>query len=89
MPQNGWGRPHRDVKRRMHTPEKIVRRLAEGKKLLCKGQDFGTVIRHLEITESTLQGWRNQYGISVKLEALPEFDSIARCTMEFHAHQSG
>ena len=42
-----------DMKRRRHTPEQIIRKLAEGEKLLGQGQDLEAVVRHLEITEST------------------------------------
>jgi len=48
--------------RRRHTPEQIVRKLAEGEKLLGQGQSIEEVARHLEITESTPHRWRNQYG---------------------------
>jgi len=50
------------MKRRRHTPEQIVRKLAEGEKLLGQGQSIEEVARHLEITESTWHRWRNQYG---------------------------
>jgi transposase-like protein len=50
------------MKRRRHTPEQIIRKLAEGEKLLGQGQDIEEVTRHLEITESTWHRWRNQYG---------------------------
>jgi putative transposase len=50
------------VKRRRHTPDQIIRKLAEGEKLLGQGQDLEAVVRHLEITESTWHRWRNQYG---------------------------
>jgi putative transposase len=50
------------MKRRRHTPEQIVRLLAEGEKLLAEGQTVDEVARHLEITESTWHRWRNQYG---------------------------
>jgi putative transposase len=50
------------MKRRRHTPEQIVRKLAEGEKLLGQGQVIEDVCRHLEITESTWHRWRNQYG---------------------------
>jgi putative transposase len=50
------------MKRRRHTPEQIIRKLAEGEKLLGQGQDLEAVVRHLEITESTWHRWRNQYG---------------------------
>jgi transposase-like protein len=50
------------VKRRRHTPDQIIRKLAEGETLLGQGQDLEAVVRHLEITESTWHRWRNQYG---------------------------
>jgi putative transposase len=50
------------MKRRRHTPDQIIRKLAEGEKLLGQGQDLEAVSRHLEITESTWHRWRNQYG---------------------------
>jgi len=50
------------MKRRRHTPEQIVRLLAEGEKLLGEGRSVDEVVRHLEITESTWHRWRNQYG---------------------------
>ncbi len=50
------------VKRRHHTPEQVVRKLAEGDKLLNQGSDIAEVCRQLEITESTWHRWKNQYG---------------------------
>lgn len=50
------------MKRRHHTPEQVIRKLAEGEKLLNAGSDVGEVCRQLEITESTWHRWRNQYG---------------------------
>jgi transposase-like protein len=50
------------MKRRRHTPEQVIRKLAEGEKLLGLGKDVAEVCRHLEITESTWNRWRNQYG---------------------------
>jgi putative transposase len=40
----------------------VIRKLAEGDKLLGLGKDLEEVCRHLEITESTWHRWRNQYG---------------------------
>lgn len=50
------------MKRRRHTPEQVIRKLAEGEKLLGQGKNLEEVCRHLEITESTWNRWRNQYG---------------------------
>jgi putative transposase len=50
------------MKRRRHTPEQIIRKLAEGDKLLGVGKSVEEVARHLEVTEATWYRWRNQYG---------------------------
>ena len=49
-------------KHRRHTPDQIIRKLAEGNKLLGSGQELDEVCRHLEIAESTWQRWLAQYG---------------------------
>ncbi len=49
-------------KRRRHTPEQIIRKLAEGNKLLAGGRDLEEVCRHLEIAESTWHRWVARYG---------------------------
>ncbi len=50
------------MKRHRHTPEQIVRKLREGDRLLNEGKDLGEVLRHLEVSESSRNRWRNQYG---------------------------
>ena len=45
-----------------HTPEQIIRKLAEGDKLLNQGEDLSEVCRQLEIAESTWHRWKAQYG---------------------------
>ena len=50
------------MKRRRHSPEQVIRKLAVGEKLLGEGKDLDEVCRELEITESTWHRWRNQYG---------------------------
>src|SRR5271169_155396 len=50
------------MKGRHHTPEQVIRKLAEGEKLLAQGKSIEEVCRHLEVTESTWHRWRNQYG---------------------------
>ena len=50
------------MKQRHHTPEQVIRKLAEGEKLLNQGEDIAEVCRQLEITQSTWHRWRNQYG---------------------------
>lgn len=50
------------MKQRRHTPEQVIRKLAEGDKLLAQGKTIEEVSRHLEISEQTWHRWRNQYG---------------------------
>ena len=48
--------------RRRHTPDQIIRKLAEGNKQLGGGKELDEVCRHLEIAESTWHRWVAQYG---------------------------
>ncbi len=50
------------MKNRRHTPEQVIRKLAEGGGLLARGKTVEEVARHLEISEQTFHRWRNQYG---------------------------
>ncbi len=50
------------MSQRRHTPEQIIRKLAEGHKQLAGGKDLEEVCRHLEIAESTWHRWIAQYG---------------------------
>ncbi len=49
-------------KRRRHTPDLIIRKLAEGHKQLAAGKDLVEVCRYLEIAESTWHRWLAQSG---------------------------
>ena len=49
-------------KRRRHTPDQIIRKLAEGHKQLAAGKELDEVCRHLEVAESTWHRWPAQYG---------------------------
>ncbi len=50
------------MSRRRHTPEQIIRKLAEGQKLLAGGKTVEEVCRQFAIAESTWARWLNQYG---------------------------
>ena len=50
------------MKRHRHTPEQAVRKLREGERLLNDGKGLVEVLRRLEVTESTWNRWRSQYG---------------------------
>ena len=49
-------------RRKRHSPEQIVRKLRDADAMLNAGQDQAAVLQALEISESTLERWRNQYG---------------------------
>jgi hypothetical protein len=49
--------------RRRHTPERINRKLAEGRDLLAGGIDLEGVCHQLGIAESTWARWLYQYGV--------------------------
>jgi putative transposase len=65
------------MKQRRHTPEQVIRKLAEGEKLLAQGKPIDEVVRHLEITESTWHRWRNQYG-GMKADDAKELKELRR-----------
>ena len=50
------------MKQRHHTPEQIVRKVAEGQKLLAEGKSVDEVAKYLEVTPATWHRWVNQYG---------------------------
>src|SRR5271167_3865073 len=66
-----------NMKRRRHTPEQVIRKLAEGEKLLGEGKSLDEVCRHLEVTESTWHRWRNQYG-GMKADDAKELRELRR-----------
>lgn len=50
------------MSRRRHTPEQVIRKLAEGQKLLAGGMSVEEVCRQFGIAESTWARWLSQYG---------------------------
>jgi transposase-like protein len=49
-------------RRKRHSPEQIVRKLRDADAMLNSGKDEAAVLQALEISESTLERWRTQYG---------------------------
>jgi len=53
---------HEMARRKHHKPEQIIRKLEEADRRLNAGQNIAQVCQALEVAESTLHRWRNQYG---------------------------
>lgn len=49
-------------RRRRHSPEQIIRKLRDADAMLVAGKDLALVLQSLEVSESTLERWRRQYG---------------------------
>lgn len=49
-------------RRKRHSPEQIVRKLRDADAMLNAGKDEAAVLQALEVSQSTLERWRNQYG---------------------------
>jgi len=49
-------------KQRRHTPEQIIRKLAEGHKLMAGGMTVAEVCREFGIAESSWHRWLSRYG---------------------------
>ena len=45
-----------------HSPEQIVRKLRDADAMLNAGKDEAVVLQTLEVSESTYDRWRKQYG---------------------------
>ncbi len=50
------------MKRKRHNSEQIVKKLRDADAMLASGKTIGQVCQALEVSESTFDRWRNQYG---------------------------
>ena len=49
-------------RRKRHTAEQIVRKLRDADAMLNGGKDQAAILQALEVSQSTLDRWRAQYG---------------------------
>ena len=49
-------------RRKKHRPEEVVAKLRDADAMLNAGKDLAAVLQALEISESTLERWRAQFG---------------------------
>jgi putative transposase len=59
-----------EKRRKRHSPEQIVRKLRDADAMLSVGKDMAAVLQTLEVSGSTLDRWRKQYGGMKSDEAL-------------------
>ena len=50
------------MKRKLHTPEQIVKKLREADAALASGRTVEQVCKQLQISDATYYNWRKQYG---------------------------
>ena len=63
------------MKRKLHTPEQIVKRLREADAALASGGTVEQVCRQLGISDATYYNWRKQYG-QMKLDQVRQLKSL-------------
>ena len=56
-------------RRKRHSPEQIVRKLRDAEAMLNAGKDEAAVLQSLEVSQTTYDRWRNQYGGMKSTEA--------------------
>ena len=49
-------------RRKRHSPEQIVKKLRDADAMLNAGKSLAEVLQALEVSDSTLERWRKQYG---------------------------
>jgi transposase-like protein len=65
------------MKRKLHTPEQIVKRLREADAALASGGKVEQVCRQLGISDATYYNWRKQYG-RMKLDQVKQLKSLQK-----------
>ena len=68
------------MKSNRHTPDQVIKKLAEGDKLLNEGSTVAEVARQLGVTETTWYRWKNTYGgmKAVEVKRLKELENENR-----------
>jgi transposase-like protein len=65
------------VKRKLHTPEQIVKKLREADTAIASGGTVEQVCRQLQISDATYYNWRKQYG-QMKLNQVKQLKSLQK-----------
>ena len=72
-------------RRRRHSPEQIVRKLRDADAMLNSGKELSVVLQALEVSESTLDRWRKQYGGMKSQEAVRLKELVAEKELDIKA----
>jgi putative transposase len=65
------------MKRKLHTPEQIVKKLREADASIASGTTVEQVCRQLQISDATYYNWRKQYG-QMKLDQVKQLKSLQK-----------
>ena len=63
-------------RRKQHIPEQIIGKLRDADAMLNSGKDLAVVLQSLEISESSYERWRAQYG-GMKAEEAKRLKELA------------
>jgi len=65
------------MKRKLHTPEQIVKKLREADAAIAAGSTVEQVCKQHGISDATYYNWRKQYG-RMKLDQVKQFKSLQK-----------
>jgi transposase-like protein len=65
------------MKRKLHTPEQIVKKLREADTIIAQGGTVDQVCKQLQISDATYYKWRKQYG-QMKLNQVRQLKTLQK-----------
>lgn len=65
------------MKRKLHTPEQIVKKLRQADAAVASGSTIEKVCRQLGISDATYYNWRRQYG-QMKLDQVKQLKALQK-----------
>ena len=65
------------MKRKLHTPEQIVKKLREADAIITQGGTVEQVCKQLQISDATYYKWRKQYG-QMKLDQVRQLKTLQK-----------
>jgi len=65
------------MKRKIHSPEQIVKKLREADKIIATGGTVEQACKQLGVSEATYYNWRKQYG-KMKLDQVKQLKALQK-----------